>query len=64
MLFHHPPFHFRQLWSQEWQKTAAPLTIKPRAKPLIVPLKRGNHFLTDPPREQGAEGNRGGRKGT
>lgn len=37
-LFYPPRCHFRQLWTQKWQKAAAPLTIKPWAEPLIVPV--------------------------
>lgn len=69
MLFSHPPrCHFRQLWTQKWQKAAAPLTIKPRAEPLIVPVQRGNYLHPRPTlgtgrwgkkRRQGEEGQEG-----
>lgn len=32
--------HLKQLWTREWQKASAALTIKPWAQPLIVPVQR------------------------
>lgn len=60
MHFYPPCCHFRQLWTQEWQKAAAPLTIKPRAEPLIVPAHAGNYFHPGPPLGTGDEERRGG----
>lgn len=54
-----PVLSFRQLWTQEWQKAAAPLTIKPRAEPLIVPARTGNYFHPGPPLGTGDEERRG-----
>lgn len=62
MLSHPPPrCHLRQLWTQKWQKAAAPLTIKPRAEPLIVPEQRENYLPPGPPSGPGGEEGRGGR---
>ena len=63
MLFYPQCCHFRQLWTQEWQKAAAPPTIKRSAEPLIVALKRGNYFHPGPLWGLEYEERGGGKKG-